>query len=703
MAGVARIDPKCNDDMAEMELLLRLWCLRILEDLQTHTNLSWSDLPPSVLTACGLEGEGASDALGAQEEAAIERRIRELLERGVSDDFPEPMRTNLARLGRRVGLEPVEERVLGALALIHRSSDLYEALDAYLDRRSGRGFYILGRLLGVPTRDVREALDERGRICETGLVSSVGPGLGRANELQLELRGRMAEELSKEVSEVEDLLRWFYTPAPAPAIRVSDIPHLEEEMQRLVRIIRESQQQGGKAVNILLYGGPGTGKTEFVRLLAQELGASLVEVAHCEPNGEPIAPLQRLRRWSLAQNLYGKQGNVLLLFDDMDDVFSTSADQGLPAWSRGGVRVGKAWINSRLEAGLVPSIWVANSTNQMDAAYLRRFTYVREFRSPGPTTRREMVRRCFEGVPVSAGFEDSLAHHRAVTPAIMRQVATLGGMVDSGSDVTMTESFLREQIDQHLGVQGFAALPKASEETLPWKREALESSTDLEESFAGLQRSGRGRLLLYGPPGTGKTELVRALAQELDAPLILKRASDLLAQFLGQTEANIAEMFEQARESSAVLFLDEADSFLTDRESARQRWEVTQTNELLTRMEEFQGIFVCATNAFDRLDAAVMRRFDAKIELQYPSAERRWVLFLNLLEALALAVPDSGQAGYLRQRIWRLENLAPGDFAMLFRRACNLGHCFEPTTLVEELERESASKGRVEGRKSGFL
>ncbi|WP_018176588.1 AAA family ATPase [Thioalkalivibrio sp. AKL8] len=703
MAAVACLDPKHTDDMAEMDALIRLWCLRVLHDLQFHTHVSLSDVTPSLLAACGLEGEEAPEGSDVQREAGTERRIQDLLDRGVGEDFPEPMRTNLERLGKRLYLSPVEVRLLGALALIQLSGDLYEALDAYLDRRSGRGFCILGRLLGIPTREIRDALDESGRLFETGLVCAFGPSLGRANELQFQLRGRMHEELSKDVAEVEDLLRWFYTRAPAPEITVSDIPHLEDELHRLVRIIRESQQRGGKAVNILLYGGPGTGKTEFVRLLAQELGTSLVEVVHCEPDGEPIGPLQRLRRWSLAQNLYGQDRNALLLFDDMDDVFTMSGDQGPQVWSRGGVKVGKAWINSRLEASVVPSIWVANSTVQIESAYLRRFTYVREFRSPGPETRRLMVRRCFEGVPISAEFEDCLSHHRAVTPAMMRQVAALGCMGASGSNIATTESFLREQIDQHLGVQGFAAVPKAPPETLPWKRDALEASTDLEELFEGLQRSGRGRLLLHGPPGTGKTELVRALAQELDAPLILKRASDLLGQFLGQTEANIAEMFEHARESRAVLFLDEADSFLADREGARNRWEVTQTNELLTRMEEFQGIFVCATNAFDRLDAAVMRRFDAKIELQYPSAERRWALFLNLLEALTLAVPDSGHTRYLRQRIGRLENLAPGDFAMLFRCACNLGHRFEPEMLVDALERESASKGRVEGRKSGFL
>jgi len=133
----------------------------------------------------------------------------------------------------------------------------------------------------------------------------------------------------------------------------------------------------------------------------------------------------------------------------------------------------------------------------------------------------------------------------------------------------------------------------------------------------------------YGPPGIGETELVKAVAKELslnlfevsyadeddkpingnrrlnafksafgkwianllDAPLIIKKGSDLLSMWVGGTEKNIANAFEEAERENAVLVFDEVDSFLQDRREANRSWEITQINELLTQMEGFEGGF----------------------------------------------------------------------------------------------------------------
>lgn len=84
----------------------------------------------------------------------------------------------------------------------------------------------------------------------------------------------------------------------------------------------------------------------------------------------------------------------------------------------------------------------------------------------------------------------------------------------------------------------------------------------------------------------------------------MKKASELISKWVGGTEKNIANAFEQASDENAILMLDEVDSYLMDRSNANQQWEVTQVNEMLTQMESFQGIFIASTNLMGNLDQA---------------------------------------------------------------------------------------------------
>src|SRR6185312_15716031 len=113
-----------------------------------------------------------------------------------------------------------------------------------------------------------------------------------------------------------------------------------------------------------------------------------------------------------------------------------------------------------------------------------------------------------------------------------------------------------------------------------------------------------------------KTAYAHFVARQLDRPLLVKRASDLISKWVGETEQFIRAMFVEAAADRAVLLLDEADSFFQDRRQARMSWEITQVNELLTRMEGFEGIFICATNFSDQLDSAAMRRFAVKVRFE---------------------------------------------------------------------------------------
>jgi SpoVK/Ycf46/Vps4 family AAA+-type ATPase len=218
-----------------------------------------------------------------------------------------------------------------------------------------------------------------------------------------------------------------------------------------------------------------------------------------------------------------------------------------------------------------------------------------------------------------------------------------------------------------------------------------EADTDLCALAKQLCRSKQTALslCLYGPPGTGKSAYARYVADRLGVEVIEKRASDLLSKWVGDTEKLIAEAFQEAADRRAMLILDEADSLLRDREGAERAFEVTQVNEMLTWMERHPYPFACTTNLMDRLDPATLRRFLFKVR------------FLPMK-------PDQARDAFRRYfgsepapRIDLLDNLTPGDFALVARKA-EVMETREPVALVHMLEAEVDAKAGGKKRRIGF-
>jgi SpoVK/Ycf46/Vps4 family AAA+-type ATPase len=228
----------------------------------------------------------------------------------------------------------------------------------------------------------------------------------------------------------------------------------------------------------------------------------------------------------------------------------------------------------------------------------------------------------------------------------------------------------------------------------------VECRFELPRIIQALRARGHGTLCFHGPPGSGKTALARHIAQSLERPLVIKQASDLMSKYVGETEQQMAAMFRDAQAEKAVLLLDEADSFLQDRRGAQRNYEVSEVNEMLQGMERFAGVFICTTNLFERLDQAALRRFTFKIRFKPLESAQRVQMFVT--EAL------DGDAGQLQddllQRLARLDQLCPGDFAAVRRQADLLDARLEPLEFLEQLEAEHRLKPEVrESRSIGFM
>ncbi len=175
---------------------------------------------------------------------------------------------------------------------------------------------------------------------------------------------------------------------------------------------------------------------------------------------------------------------------------------------------------------------------------------------------------------------------------------------------------------------------------------------------------------------------------------MVKRASDIVSPYVGETEQNISCVFSEAEAMEAVLVIDEVDSFLFSRERAVRSWEISHTNEFLTQMERFRGILICTTNRFSDLDAASVRRFNHKIGFRYLKPEGNVIFYKKLLSGL-IETPLNKKEGEL---LLKIHNLTPGDFRVVRDRFAimeekSVTHGQMIRTLVEEARIKKSKEG----------
>jgi SpoVK/Ycf46/Vps4 family AAA+-type ATPase len=151
------------------------------------------------------------------------------------------------------------------------------------------------------------------------------------------------------------------------------------------------------------------------------------------------------------------------------------------------------------------------------------------------------------------------------------------------------------------------------------------------------------RSLFYGPSGTGKTLSAALLGQRSVRDVYRVDLSLVVSKWIGETEKNLARVFDQAEAEGWILFFDEADALFG------KRTEVSQSNDrhanqevsyILQRVEDFAGIVLLATNLRSNIDAAFARRFQSMIRFELPTPEARLAIWQNAFADAALLAPD---------------------------------------------------------------
>jgi SpoVK/Ycf46/Vps4 family AAA+-type ATPase len=619
---------------------------------------------------------------------ALRSRLETQLARLTSEplDRDDVFLRNSATLARVLGLSPLEREIL-RLSIVLR---LVDGLDALFRDLLHPAFREVCRLaahaLATNERDVLRALRDDGILRRTKLIASVGA----EHASVITHMPRLVDVLFSARRSPRSLMRCFAREAPRTSLTLADFAHAGKDVDAVVRLMQGAMRRRARGVNILLHGPPGTGKTELSRVAARAAGATLYEVPHESDAGEADGD-GRLAECAIAQRILGRAARTVLVFDEIEDAFAVRWEgDGLVRESSGL----KAWTHQMLEEAPVPTVWISNEVRQIDPATLRRFDLIVELRIPPKEVRAKLLRQAVGDSAVDRLFIDQLAADQRLTPAHVARAARAVRLMGRRTRTAATDA-LAHVLSRNLAVHGAARRPFSLRLACgPYDPTLINASVDLERLGDSLGREKRGSICLYGRPGTGKTAWAQHLAERMGVPLHAARGSDLLDCFVGGTEKNIARLFADASSDGAVVFLDEADSFLQDRAGATRSWEVTQVNELLVQMEAFDGVFICATNLIDSLDRASLRRFAMKVEFRPLRPQARWAMFCRL-------APGSDDDREAQAGVARLDGLTPGDFAAVARQV-RLAGAADVGSLLAMLRTELLIRKDPTARQVGF-
>ncbi len=596
----------------------------------------------------------------------IKQQIK-LLEQQAEQAVPLPLQNNTRQLAKLIGLNDVEQQVLTFVTLVKSEQIANNLCDMVRVKHLSSLCKLIAKALNIQLGEVKAALSEKSALLTTGiLVLELHTfGVSIADSIDF-ISQKFGELLLSDNIEPTAFFKDIIQKSAEPTLSLEHFKHLEIDLELLLPYLKHCLATSKVGVNILLHGQPGTGKTELSRILAKEIDVALHEVS-CEfYDGEPITGSARMKAYRLAQRCLANT-NSLLLFDEVEDVFIQN-----PFARHSEQR--KGWLNRMLEQNPVPTLWLTNNHQIIDPAFIRRFDLVIEMPLPPQKQRAELIHKAADGI-LTESAAMQLAAHPKLTPAVIDRASRVLRCIPFADEEHDKAKLLQRIMQQTISAQGHN-LPfrKSQELGEVYDPTLINTEANLTVIIQGLKTHGSGRLCLYGPPGTGKTAFAHYLAKELGKPLIAKRASDLLSPYIGETEMAVAAAFKEARAQDAILLIDEVDSFLQDRSKARQSWEVSMVNELLTQLEGFDGLFIASTNLMRNLDQASLRRFDLKACFSYLKPAQAEALLKAHCLQLGLEVCKESL-----ERVVTSSVLTPGDFHAVRRQAR-----FQPFSSAQE-------------------
>lgn len=456
---------------------------------------------------------------------------------------------------------------------------------------------------------------------------------------------------------------------------------------------------------ILLYGPPGTGKTMLAKAIANETGAFLFII-----NGPEVMSKMQGETENNLRNAFEeaeKNAPSIIFIDELDSI--------APKRDKSHGEVEKRTVSQLLTLmdGIkgrknVIVIGATNRPNSIDQALRRfgRFDRELEMGVPDKVGRLEILNIHTKNMRLAndVDLEKVAAEtHGCVgadiaslcTDAALQQIREKLPHIDLDSDkidakilaslevtkdnfdwaIKNTDpSSLRETVIQNPNVKwdDIGGLEEVKRELI----ETVQYPVDYAEMYIKFGMNPSKGVLFYGPPGCGKTLMAKAIATECQANFISVKGPELLTMWVGESEANVRDIFDKARAAApCVLFFDELDSIAPSRSSNKGDSGVTDRvlNQLLTEMDGMnvkKNVFIIgATNRPDTIDTALMRpgRLDQLIYIPLPDLESRKAIFKACLKKTPID-PSINLNSYAE----KTKGFSGADITELCQRACKL-------------------------------